>query len=171
MVGGGCAGRVQASTVRAPRERQRRLIQANDTLQNPTKPPSAASTFTPLLHLYIDRATPDSPGTCSLHPLPPVAKTAEPTPSPARSIEIADQLITASAILWNPKYTSRPPPGKLKPTHAGTLSVAGRTDSSISVSNLGGGRAIPAMDNRRHPSSFQQLEKLGEGTYATVSPV
>jgi hypothetical protein len=25
------------------------------------------------------------------------------------------------------------------------------------------------MDNRRHPSSFQQLEKLGEGTYATVS--
>ncbi|RMZ83133.1 hypothetical protein DV738_g1243, partial [Chaetothyriales sp. CBS 135597] len=25
-----------------------------------------------------------------------------------------------------------------------------------------------AMDNRRHPSSFQQLEKLGEGTYATV---
>jgi hypothetical protein len=24
------------------------------------------------------------------------------------------------------------------------------------------------MDNRRHPSSFQQLEKLGEGTYATV---
>ena len=24
------------------------------------------------------------------------------------------------------------------------------------------------MDTRRHPSSFQQLEKLGEGTYATV---
>jgi negative regulator of the PHO system len=24
------------------------------------------------------------------------------------------------------------------------------------------------MDNKRHPSSFQQLEKLGEGTYATV---
>lgn len=24
------------------------------------------------------------------------------------------------------------------------------------------------MDNRRHPSSFQQMEKLGEGTYATV---
>ncbi|TGO09887.1 hypothetical protein BTUL_0151g00290 [Botrytis tulipae] len=24
------------------------------------------------------------------------------------------------------------------------------------------------MDNRKHPSSFQQLEKLGEGTYATV---
>ena len=26
------------------------------------------------------------------------------------------------------------------------------------------------MDGKRHPSSFQQLEKLGEGTYATVSP-
>lgn len=25
------------------------------------------------------------------------------------------------------------------------------------------------MDGKRHPSSFQQLEKLGEGTYATVS--
>lgn len=24
------------------------------------------------------------------------------------------------------------------------------------------------MDGKRHPSSFQQLEKLGEGTYATV---
>lgn len=27
----------------------------------------------------------------------------------------------------------------------------------------------PANMDRRHPSSFQQLEKLGEGTYATVS--
>ena len=26
------------------------------------------------------------------------------------------------------------------------------------------------MDKRHPPSSFQQLEKLGEGTYATVSP-
>ena len=25
--------------------------------------------------------------------------------------------------------------------------------------------------DKRHPSSFQQLEKLGEGTYATVSDV
>ncbi|KAF1959018.1 Pkinase-domain-containing protein [Byssothecium circinans] len=86
-------------------------------------------------------------------------------------------LTTASDILWDPQYTSKPPPGKLKPTHAGTLSVANRTDSSISVRNLDGGHparvaaptpATPTMDNRRHPSSFQQLEKLGEGTYATV---
>jgi hypothetical protein len=26
------------------------------------------------------------------------------------------------------------------------------------------------MDGKRHAASFQQLEKLGEGTYATVSP-
>jgi hypothetical protein len=25
------------------------------------------------------------------------------------------------------------------------------------------------MDGKRHAASFQQLEKLGEGTYATVS--
>ena len=39
------------------------------------------------------------------------------------------------------------------------------------VRNLGDGHTVPivpTMDNRRHPSSFQQLEKLGEGTYATV---
>lgn len=105
------------------------------------------------------------------------AKTAQPnsSPEPARStppqLRIANQLTTASAILWDPKYTTRPPPGKLRPTHAGTLSVANRTDSTISVRNLGGGQTVPAastMDNRRHPSSFQQLEKLGEGTYATV---
>ncbi|KAF2476319.1 Pkinase-domain-containing protein [Lindgomyces ingoldianus] len=90
------------------------------------------------------------------------------TPPPQAKLHIANQLTTASAILWDPKYTSRPQPGKLRPTHAGTLSVANRTDSSISVKNLGGGRTVPIMDNRRHPSSFQQLEKLGEGTYATV---
>ncbi|KAF2192686.1 Pkinase-domain-containing protein [Zopfia rhizophila CBS 207.26] len=105
-----------------------------------------------------------------------VAKTAQSPSSAEQSrsstqpsqLQIANRLTTASAILWDPKYTSRPPPGKLKPTHAGTLSVANRTDSSISVRNLGGGQHIPVMDNRKHPSSFQQLEKLGEGTYATV---
>ena len=33
--------------------------------------------------------------------------------------------------------------------------------------SLGGGNKVDSMD-KRHPSSFQQLEKLGEGTYATV---
>ncbi|KAH7126828.1 kinase-like domain-containing protein [Dendryphion nanum] len=103
-----------------------------------------------------------------------ISKTAQPNDQPQPStppppLAIASKLTTASDILWDPKYTSRAPPGALLPTHAGTLSVANRTDSSISVRNLGGGRTvIPTMDNRRHPSSFQQLEKLGEGTYATV---
>ncbi|OAL06049.1 Pkinase-domain-containing protein [Phaeosphaeriaceae sp. SRC1lsM3a] len=91
-----------------------------------------------------------------------------PTTDDARStLRIATQLTTASSILWDPKFTTRPPLGA---THVGTLAV-NRTDSSISVRNLGEGQtiaAVPTMDNRRHPSSFQQLEKLGEGTYATV---
>ncbi|KAF9735217.1 hypothetical protein PMIN06_008977 [Paraphaeosphaeria minitans] len=113
--------------------------------------------------------------------------TAQPTPSPDAAsapalalalahakppqLHIANELTTASAILFDPQHTSRPPPRKLNLTHADTLSVANRTDSSISVRNLGGGQTAPfapTMDNRRHPSSFQQLEKLGEGTYATV---
>jgi hypothetical protein len=105
-------------------------------------------------------------------------KTASSAPTPVNSnshpsspLRIASQLTTASAILWDPKFTSRPPPGDLKPVHAGTLTVPNRTDSSISVRNLSDGHTepiVPTMDNRRHPSSFQQLEKLGEGTYATV---
>ncbi|KAF2093680.1 Pkinase-domain-containing protein, partial [Rhizodiscina lignyota] len=71
------------------------------------------------------------------------------------------------AILFDPRYTSRPPPGKLRPTHVATLDLEQRTDSSISVRSLGGSEKIAPM-NGRHPSSFQQLEKLGEGTYATV---
>ncbi|OCL08983.1 Pkinase-domain-containing protein [Glonium stellatum] len=93
---------------------------------------------------------------------------ASPNTTPPSPLAIANQLTTASAILWDPKYTCRPPPGNLRPTHVGTLSLDDRTDSSISVRNLGGGRHIPVKMDRKHPSSFQQLEKLGEGTYATV---
>lgn len=67
----------------------------------------------------------------------------------------------------------RPPPGtlELRPTHVLPFALGNRTDSTISVRDLGGGQSIPVrtMDsNKRVPSSFQQLEKLGEGTYATV---
>ncbi|KAF2804263.1 uncharacterized protein BDZ99DRAFT_525857 [Mytilinidion resinicola] len=62
------------------------------------------------------------------------------------------------------------PPGTLRTTHVGTLSLNAHTDSSISVTNLGGGQQI-TMDNRKHPSSIQQLEKLGEGTYASLTSV
>jgi negative regulator of the PHO system len=84
------------------------------------------------------------------------------------NLQIANQLTTARATLWDPKYTRREPPDiRLHPTHVGTLSVGNRNDSNISVRSLGGGNKIDSMD-KRHPSSFQQLEKLGEGTYATV---
>jgi len=99
------------------------------------------------------------------------AQSSPPRHTPSRtvsSLSIASQLTTASAILWDSRYTSRPPPTRLHPTHVGTLSLEGRSDSTISVRSLGGGQRIPPMD-KRHPSSFQQLEKLGEGTYATVS--
>jgi serine/threonine protein kinase len=39
--------------------------------------------------------------------------------------------------------------------------------STISLQNLDPGGSTRDMD-KKHPSSFQQLEKLGEGTYATV---
>ncbi|KAF2859641.1 Pkinase-domain-containing protein [Piedraia hortae CBS 480.64] len=71
-------------------------------------------------------------------------------------------------VLWDPKYTNKePPPIVLKPTQVDTLSTTDRNDSNVSVTSLGGGKTVGRMD-RRHPSSFQQLEKLGEGTYATV---
>lgn len=89
------------------------------------------------------------------------------------SLSIASQLTTSREILWDPKFTRREPPDiRLLPTHVGTLHVGSlgpgdRTDSNISVRSLGGGHKLEPMD-KRHPSSFQQLEKLGEGTYATV---
>ncbi|RMY74575.1 hypothetical protein D0862_14098, partial [Hortaea werneckii] len=111
--------------------------------------------------------------TTTIHSSPPPAPppSANPSSQPAiasRQLSVADQLTTARATLWDKKFTRREPPDiRLHPTHVGTLSVADRTDSNISVRSLGGGRKIETMD-KRHPSSFQQLEKLGEGTYATV---
>ncbi|KAL1390044.1 kinase-like domain-containing protein [Phyllosticta capitalensis] len=93
-----------------------------------------------------------------------VSRTSTAPPSP---LAIAEQLTSASAILFDPRYTRRPPPTRLKPIHVATLSLENRSDSTISIRNLGGGHSIVVMD-KRHPSSFQQLEKLGEGTYATV---
>lgn len=88
-------------------------------------------------------------------------------------LAVANQLTTASAILWDPKFTNRPPPIGLRPTYIGKLGLEDRTDSSISLRSLGGGQRFTAQPSqaqmdRKHPNSFQQLEKLGEGTYATV---
>ncbi|KAF2154923.1 Pkinase-domain-containing protein [Myriangium duriaei CBS 260.36] len=111
----------------------------------------------------LDLTTADSPLPSSSRPSPSRASTF-PASSP---LTIASQLTTASSILWDPRFTKRPPPTRLQPTHVGTLSLENRSDSTISVRSLGGGQRVPPMD-KRHPSSFQQLEKLGEGTYATV---
>lgn len=122
---------------------------------------------------------------CLRRPAPPAATTAQPNPphhqhhhldrkavasprSEPPSSALA-RLTTASSILWDPRVTTRrPPPVGLRPTHVGTLAVDARSDSSISLRALGGGPKVAPMD-KRHPNSFQQLEKLGEGTYATVS--
>ncbi|KNG47252.1 Pkinase-domain-containing protein [Stemphylium lycopersici] len=135
-------------------------------------PPAPTKTHLPSLLSHLDPYLITHPLSSHHH----IPKTASPAPAPddTRStspLRIASQLTTASSILWDPKFTSRAPPGSLKPVHAGTLVAPQRTDSSISVRNLGDGHTVPfvpTMDNRRHPSSFQQLEKLGEGTYATV---
>lgn len=101
--------------------------------------------------------------------LPIARATASRSKTSPTPLTVANQLTTPRAELWDPKFTRREPPDiHLHPTHVGTLSVGNRTDSNISVRSLGGGHKIEAMD-KRHPSSFQQLEKLGEGTYATVS--
>lgn len=93
------------------------------------------------------------------------------TTSSSSPLTIANQLTTSRDILWDPKFTRQEPlKTRLHPTHVGTtlaLNPGQRTDSNISVRSLGGGRRIELMD-KRHPNSFQQLEKLGEGTYATV---
>jgi len=86
-------------------------------------------------------------------------------------LAVASQLTTPSAILWDPNFTSRPPHIGLQPTYAGKTGLESRTDSSISLRSLGGGQRVTqpqAQMDKRHPNSFQQLEKLGEGTYATV---
>ncbi|KAF1808302.1 Pkinase-domain-containing protein [Eremomyces bilateralis CBS 781.70] len=98
------------------------------------------------------------------------APTAPPSP-----LAVASAIKTAGDLLWDPQYTSRPRLPYIGPTYIGTITVNDRTESSISVQSLGGGqypspvRKSGNMDpGKRHPSSFQQLEKLGEGTYATV---
>lgn len=95
------------------------------------------------------------------------------SPSRPPLLRIASQITTAGAELWKYSHRPPPPPGSLKPAIAGPFAAPFRTESSISVRNLGDGEPTQRgrrMDSRRNPSSFQQLEKLGEGTYATVPP-
>ncbi|BDD59177.1 negative regulator of the PHO system [Monascus purpureus] len=65
----------------------------------------------------------------------------------ANYLEIASSLVSPSTFL----FTKRPRPQSYSSYSGTALQQAART-----------------MDKAHHPSSFQQLEKLGEGTYATV---
>lgn len=142
-------------------------------------PPSSAPLPHPPTALTTASSTPrPTTARSSTHPnssgsSQPSNNTTNAAQPPSSPLTIANQLTTSRDILWDPKYTRKEPHQiRLHPTHVGTLAVGSlgannRTDSNISVRSLGGGQRIEAMD-KRHPSSFQQLEKLGEGTYATV---
>ncbi|RMZ82129.1 hypothetical protein DV737_g2199, partial [Chaetothyriales sp. CBS 132003] len=67
-------------------------------------------------------------------------------PSSSRTPQqIAERIVSPSSFLL--QHSQTPFPAKFRAREASVAAI---------------------MDNRRHPSSFQQLEKLGEGTYATV---
>ncbi|RYP43767.1 hypothetical protein DL768_009692 [Monosporascus sp. mg162] len=72
--------------------------------------------------------------------------------------DILKKTCTAGSVLFDPRFTSAkaPPPVphyNIYDPPTGTTAFAAQ---------------LTKMDPKRHPSSFQQLEKLGEGTYATV---
>ena len=88
------------------------------------------------------------------------------------ALAILHQICTPASLLFDPKYTSRQRPSPLPPFRTFPPSPTAQrlpihVPSTISVRNLDNEEEPVAMD-KRHPSSFQQLEKLGEGTYATV---
>lgn len=92
---------------------------------------------------------------------------------PKDTLAILNQLCTPSSLLFDPRYTSRLPPSPLPPFRTFPPSPTAQrlpfsVPSTISLQNLNT-EEEPAEMDKRNPSSFQQLEKLGEGTYATVS--
>ncbi|MCJ1271156.1 negative regulator of the PHO system [Lobaria immixta] len=86
---------------------------------------------------------------------PSTDSTASSSLSKQAAQHIASQLVAPSSILNLDRLHSNPKgEARQLPVHFSTSSLA--TDR------------IPNGMDKRHPSSFQQLEKLGEGTYATV---
>lgn len=92
--------------------------------------------------------------------------------------QILSTICSPSSILFDPRYTSRPKPhvGLLNrtfpPSPRDGYKTPARLPSTISVHNLATAEEraafASAIMDKRNPNSFQQLEKLGEGTYATV---
>ncbi|KAK4177351.1 kinase-like domain-containing protein [Triangularia setosa] len=85
--------------------------------------------------------------------------TQSPTPSETQR-DLLQKTTTAGSILFNCAYTSNSQP---PPTARFVVSHPEETSRSSSQK-----QQTANMDGKRHHSSFQQLEKLGEGTYATV---
>jgi hypothetical protein len=89
------------------------------------------------------------------------------------ALAILSRIVTPSSLLFDPQFTTRKRPSALPPFRtfppSPTLEryLPQTVPSTISIQNLDIEDSISDMD-KRHPSSFQQLEKLGEGTYATV---
>ncbi|KAK4232112.1 kinase-like domain-containing protein [Podospora fimiseda] len=77
-----------------------------------------------------------------------------PTP-PDKGRTLLAKTTTAGKILFDPARTSLAQP----PPTAHFVTPRASDDTTTTLYN---------MDGKRHNSSFQQLEKLGEGTYATV---
>jgi hypothetical protein len=88
------------------------------------------------------------------------------------AFDILNNICTPASLLFDPRFTSRQRPSPLPPFRTFPPSPPAQRipyslPSTISVQNLDTEEPAAEMD-KRHPSSFQQLEKLGEGTYATV---
>jgi len=88
------------------------------------------------------------------------------------ALSILENTCTPATILFDPKYTTqqKPEPNlpvRTFPPSPTALRLPYALPSTISIQNLDTEPPSGEMD-KRHPSSFQQLEKLGEGTYATV---
>ncbi|KAK1827231.1 kinase-like domain-containing protein [Podospora conica] len=94
----------------------------------------------------------------------------EPTPSAPQAPrrQPIRETTTAGDILFDQRYTTVP---KLPP-HPRFIIYPSRPDPDPAAAHRRSTVPVPHttsnMDGKRHPSSFQQLEKLGEGTYATV---
>jgi len=87
-------------------------------------------------------------------------------------LNLLERLCTPASLLFDPRYTTRQRPSALPPFRTFPPTPTAQRlpyslPSTISIQNLDTEEPTAEMD-KRHPSSFQQLEKLGEGTYATV---
>ena len=114
------------------------------------------------------------PRACStpVHEEPPPDFTTASLYGSKDALAILNKTVTPATLLFDPKYTSRErpsprPPFRTFPPSPTAARLPVHVPSTISVQNLDKEEPPAAMD-KRHPSSFQQLEKLGEGTYATV---